>query len=271
VFALWANTTGNGNVGAGWDALYNNTAGGDNTANGQYALYSNTNGNNNTSVGDESLYQNTSGQYNIALGFQSGYNTTTGNNNVFIGNTGLASDNNVIRIGSGQIQSYIAGVLNLASNCLVAGNVGIGTTTPGNNLDISGGIGTRATISFGQGTQSEGNPTLNAGNYNLGRSSINSSWDDNFNISTFADTPNPNWTIGIGNGNGGWSGNKFIYMNASGNLGIGTSTPATTLDVNGPVTARGTINAVGGLVIQNLPADPPSPAPGQIWLRTDLP
>jgi hypothetical protein len=37
------------------------------------------------------------------------------------------------------------------------------------------------------------------------------------------------------------------------------------------VTLGGTINAVGGLVIQNLTADPPSPATGQIWLRTDLP
>ncbi len=37
------------------------------------------------------------------------------------------------------------------------------------------------------------------------------------------------------------------------------------------VTLSGTINAVGGLVIQNLTADPPSPVTGQIWLRTDLP
>ena len=36
------------------------------------------------------------------------------------------------------------------------------------------------------------------------------------------------------------------------------------------VTLTGTIKALGGLVIENRTSDPPSPAPGQIWLRTDL-
>ena len=30
------------------------------------------------------------------------------------------------------------------------------------------------------------------------------------------------------------------------------------------------INAVGGLVIENRTSDPPAPANGQLWLRTDL-
>jgi hypothetical protein len=64
-------------------------------------------------------------------------------------------------------------------------------------------------------------------------------------------------------------GNQLVLT--GGNVGLGTTTPTTTLDVNGPATVRGVINAVGGLIIQNLTADPPSPATGQIWLRTDLP
>ena len=36
------------------------------------------------------------------------------------------------------------------------------------------------------------------------------------------------------------------------------------------VTLSGNLNAANGLVIQTLTADPPSPAVGQLWLRTDL-
>jgi hypothetical protein len=63
--------------------------------------------------------------------------------------------------------------------------------------------------------------------------------------------------------------NQFL-IRAAGGVGIGTTFPAATLDVNGTVRAAGVINAVGGLVIENRTSDPPYPAPGQIWLRTDL-
>ena len=61
-----------------------------------------------------------------------------------------------------------------------------------------------------------------------------------------------------------------LRVDTSGNVGIGTATPSAKLDVNGSVRASGVINAVGGLIIENRTSDPPSPAPGQIWLRTDL-
>ncbi|MCK9420187.1 MAG: tail fiber domain-containing protein [Nitrospirae bacterium] len=130
----------------------------------------------------------------------------------------------------------VGGTLYAANGDLIVnGKVGIGTTNPGNKLDISGGSGTGAKISIGQTTQSEGSTIQNAGTYNIGRSYFSSSWDDNFSISTFDDSPNPNWTIGIGNGDGGWSGNKYIFMNAVGNIGIGTNNPIGKLDVNGQI------------------------------------
>jgi hypothetical protein len=61
-----------------------------------------------------------------------------------------------------------------------------------------------------------------------------------------------------------------LFLGANNSVGIGTSNPQAALDVNGTVQASGPIKAVGGLVIENRTSDPPSPATGQIWLRTDL-
>src|SRR6266568_5315640 len=127
--ALLFNTTGNGNMAAGEGALVFNTTGNDNTANGALALTSNTTGSFNTATGWEALVfnttgtnnladgfaalaNNTTGNNNIALGFQAGVNLTTGNTNIDIGNPGVASESNTIRIGIAGLQTatFLAGV-----------------------------------------------------------------------------------------------------------------------------------------------------------------
>ena len=68
------------------------------------------------------------------------------------------------------------------------------------------------------------------------------------------------------------STNQFL-IRAAGGVGIGTNNPQSALHVQGTVTATafsGSFNAVNGMVIENRTSDPPSPAVGQIWLRTDL-
>ncbi len=135
-----------------------------------------------------------------------------------------------------------------------AGNVGIGTTNPQNRLDVGGSSG--AIISFG--TMST---ALNAGTPNAGHSEIGSTWDDNFFVRTFDDGPNPNFSIGVGDGAGGWkhvpimwngmlilngSGRSWcpscgvpvdadhradMVINSAGNVGIGTTSPTNILTV----------------------------------------
>ncbi len=51
-----------------------------------------------------------SGSANTAVGYQAGYNIATGSNNICIGNPGDAADTNVIRIGTNQTQTFIAGI-----------------------------------------------------------------------------------------------------------------------------------------------------------------
>jgi hypothetical protein len=132
--ALQNCTNGNDNVAVGYNSLFRNTNGSQNTAAGNASLFSNTNGTGNTADGYHALIDNASGSNNIAVGYLAGQNIT-GNSNIDIGNVGSASDNNVIRIGSGQSQTYIAGVI---QGALFTGNVGIGTTSPESTLHVYG-------------------------------------------------------------------------------------------------------------------------------------
>lgn len=125
--ALYANTSGYNNTANGYAALYSNIDGHDNTANGYQALYNNTNGFYNTANGEDALLANKSGSYNaadgyfalglntsgnnnIALGYQAGLNISTGSSNIDIGNFGVSTDTNIIRVGSSQARTFIAGI-----------------------------------------------------------------------------------------------------------------------------------------------------------------
>jgi len=108
--ALFNNTSGGGNTANGYRALYSNTSGGNNTANGGMALYSNTEGSENIALGDYAGFSNTEGSENIALGNFAGYDIA-GNNNIDIGNWGDSTDNNIIRIGTSQTATYLAGTV----------------------------------------------------------------------------------------------------------------------------------------------------------------
>src|SRR5262249_43846029 len=130
--ALESNTTGNNNTASGLNALNKNLTGSFNAASGAYALYNATAGYN-TADGYQALYNNTSGNHNTALGYNAGYSLTTGSNNIEIANSGVATDNNTIRLGAVRTQTntYIAGI----SGTTVAGGVGV-------IIDTNGHLGT---------------------------------------------------------------------------------------------------------------------------------
>jgi trimeric autotransporter adhesin len=127
--ALQSNTTGIENVANGHQALFTNTTGSNNTANGAGALYYNTTADNNTAYGYQTLLSNTTGSSNVALGFNAGMNLTTGSNNIDIGNVGVASDANTIRIGTQgtQTATFIAGIRGVP----ISGGMPIGVNSSG--------------------------------------------------------------------------------------------------------------------------------------------
>jgi trimeric autotransporter adhesin len=115
--SLYSNTNGYANTANGATALYDNTTGFGNTANGASALYSNTSGNNNTADGNSALANLggnvAGGTNNIALGYLAGSAFTANeSSNIDIGNVGVAGESGVIRMGSSQSATYLAGVIN---------------------------------------------------------------------------------------------------------------------------------------------------------------
>ena len=153
-YSLNSNTTGYYNTANGYQSLFYNTTGSQNTANGMRSLISNTTGYNNTANGYASLYSNTTGNNNTALGLDSGRyiangttGRSTGNNGLYLGYNSKASadgtDNEIVigynAIGKGS-STATYGNSSMLKHIFEAGNVGIGTTAPGNKLTISNGV-----------------------------------------------------------------------------------------------------------------------------------
>jgi Chaperone of endosialidase len=110
--ALYSNGSGSENTANGYKALYSNTSGSENTAIGLGALSNNQGGGNNLAIGHSALTLLAGGSDNIAVGYTAG-NAFTGNEsgNIDIGSEGVRGENNIIRIGSGQTATYLAGTV----------------------------------------------------------------------------------------------------------------------------------------------------------------
>lgn len=166
----------------------------------------------NIGIGAYALQNNVGGDYNIGIGYNAGKNIT-GTGNVIIGSyQGTSGDNNIILSNGqdGQARLFIDS----------AGNVGIGTTSPGTKLEVFGAIrggpflqGTTNTSEawFGRG----GDRTLGTFTLQLGGSSATNT---GFEIVDRA-----------------WSKRMFfvsgeapeasLIVDSAGNVGIGTTSP----------------------------------------------
>lgn len=172
----------------------------------------------NTAVGQFALVSNLSGSQNSIFGRNAGYSITSGSLNVYMGaNAGYSATST----------NY---------NTFAGYNSGGSVTTGGGNSLYGSGSG--STLIQGVGNSFYGNDTglgITTGNYNTIIGS---------NVSGLSTTLSN--TIILADG----QGNKRIFVESTGKVGIGTVTPAQTLDVNG--TAQATVFKVSA--IQTAPA-----------------
>jgi ribosomal protein S11 len=254
--ALTNNTTGFSNIASGYNALYNNTSGQVNIASGYFALLNNTTGSHNIASGQQALYSNTIGNYNIASGYKALYSNTTGSENVANGNQALYSNttagNNVAN-GKGALRNNTTGGGNTASgyhvsyanttgsenvangnqalrfNTTGSKNIAIGTialysnTTGGNNIAIG--------EASGRYTSSNASNQTSSFSIYIGRSTKALSSGDTNEI-VIGDS-----AIGIGSNTVTLGNDSIITTALKGNVGIGTTTPAEKLEVNGNIKA----------------------------------
>ena len=262
VEAMNLNTTGYENSAFGYQSLYQNTTGGRNSAFGTYALQMNEDGDNNSAFGADALGSQeignrnsafgsiallgVNGDDNIAVGYEAG-RYASGTGNVFLGSksgndSGLISDSGNILIGyntqvATNAQSNHLNIGNTIYGNLATGKIGIGTSSP------------TYTMSFGNGSHTVGveRSPSGAGNqmYLRAGGALSGSTDKNggslvliSGIATGSGTSSISFQTASGTGTTGSADanpNTKMFITGPGNVGIGTVTPVTKLEVSGGV------------------------------------
>lgn len=249
-FAAFQNGTGANNTAIGSNALRDSSSGNNNTAIGVGAMLPvSSTASGNVALGMEALRSHTSGNSNTALGYRAGYGAasananTTGSDNIYVGRETVGTANNnsneiVIGAGSTGLGSNST-VLGNASTTLtyLAGNVGIGTTSPN---AYGAGYSTITVSGVGSGFLQATNTT----------SSV---------IAELGTTPDANGGYVNTRSNHplrlGTNNTERIRIDTAGNVGIGTTSIASRLIVSGSATAstptmvvrEGVVSPTGGV------------------------
>jgi hypothetical protein len=217
-----SNLTGNKNTFAGQGAGYNNTMGFENTFLGQVTGLSNTSGSCNTFLGKSAGYYNATGDSNIFIGYQAGY-TEAGSNKLYIDNSSTSSP-----LIYGEFDHDLLSI---------NGDVGIGTISPSSKLHVNGairlGTGTRH---FQLQEVHPSHPQGWAALIDYGGIGIGSEDGTNKQMIMFTDGAGVQniFTVATSENNGSsWEADLVIQQD--GWVGIGTTSPASKLDVNGDI------------------------------------
>ncbi len=238
------NNNANNNTAVGVSALIANATSDNNTAVGAFALYQN-NSRGNTAIGAYALrtLQNTTSLWNVAIGDSAAINLAFGANNVVM--------------GAWAFKDHINGSRNTA-----IGNFAMGESTNGDE-----------NTALGENSLSNTNSNLNTGiGKNAGLTNFNGT--NNSFLGAFADAGSATLTnaTAIGFRSRVDASNAMVLgsingvngATASTNVGIGTTNPLTTLDVNGGIRTRysGTVirPVVAGLQLVGIPVSPALPA-----------
>lgn len=234
--SLTANTSGTSNTALGLNALASNTSGSSNIAIGRNSLYSNTDKTQNTAIGNYAMFLTSLGEANTGVGFNTmyscngSYNTIIGNNSFKGVTTGLGSTGVGYRCLESSTGSY---------NTTLGYKSGIHLTTGSFNILLGN---TYAPTIGGENSITTGNS-----NIVLSKKIENgiTTGSNNVIIGTASSLlPSLSDTIIVNTG----SGASRIYVDSTGNTGLGTTTPTSKLQVIGlPIYANNAAAIIAGL------------------------
>ena len=208
---------------------------------GSGAGFANGAGSTNSFFGRSAGNANNTGSNNSFFGFGAGTSNTTEDNNTFVGANanGAASITNATAIGANasvaQSNSLVLGSINGVNGATADTNVGIGTTSPARRLHLSEPSGSSDT----------------------GLTIQNRAASYAFATLLELKTATKTWHLGAGGaGRGdGLADKLYIFdqamsaarmvVDGSGNVGIGTSSPAARLDVRGVIIGNSALVQIG--------------------------
>tara|TARA_R110000868_G_scaffold37447_10_gene132457 strand:- start:111 stop:3602 length:3492 start_codon:yes stop_codon:yes gene_type:complete len=231
--SLYSNTTGNQNTANGYEALRFNTIGYRNTAFGYQTLRTNVDDNGLTAIGYSALYSNNGGGLNTAVGYQALYSNTVANENTAVGSSTLGltvGGGRNTAVGSAAMLTNIVGSNNLAigtdalRNATANSNTAVGSyslrTNVGGSNNVAVGKDSGAFLSNGTTAVTT---TTNSVFIGSGTSPLANSQTNQIVIGYLATGAGSNSVV-IGN-------DSITKTLLKGNVGIGTTSPNSKLDV----------------------------------------
>ncbi len=264
--SLLNNTNGTANTAVGLSALISNTTGSNNTAMGIYALSSNVDGDNNTAVGFSALDSNVDGRDNTAVGRNAGFDINTavdtGDNTIIGYNTGRGI---VTGVNNTVLGANVSGLSSTLSNNIIiadgagnqrinvgsTGNVGIGTTTPSDKLTVIGNTYLNGSLTLTGAFKDSINATGTVGMV-LQTTGTSTRW---VATSTLGITGGASTFLSLTDTPSSFTANRLLFTNSGAtaltdssslvfdgtNLGLGTASPSSRLDVTGTATSSAVI------------------------------
>jgi len=247
------NTTGDENIGLGYNSLFSNTTGGHNTAIGKYSLYSNISGSYNIAIGQQALYSSTTGSNNIGIGFLSLYTNSSGFANIGLGERSLEKNTTGsanMGIGQQALWNNTTGGSNtaLGLSSLIANTTGNSNTAFGAQSLVSNTTGSdNVAMGSYSGKWIADGSTPNATSENsifIGKNTKANANSETNQIVIGGDAiGNGSNTVTLGN-------DSIVKTILKGSVGIGTDSPDTVLNLEGfkntSIITLGSTNNDGG-------------------------